>query len=186
VRFIPLPLAGAFEVGLEPIEDERGLNVRAWCASEFGAASLPTRVEQVNIIRNHRAGTIRGMHWQVPPSAESKLFRVTRGAIFDAIIDLRRGSTTYRQTYSTILRDGDLRLLQVPEGFAQGFQTLEDHTEITYQVTAAYSPTEGRGIRYDDPAFEIDWPLPVTMISQRDTSWPSFDDTMAISLEKGD
>jgi dTDP-4-dehydrorhamnose 3,5-epimerase len=93
----------------------------------------------------------------VPPSAESKLFRVTKGAIFDAIIDLRSGSATYRQSYATTLNDSELRLLFVPEGFAQGFQTLEDNTEITYQVTTTYSPAEGRGIRYDDPAFQVDW-----------------------------
>ena len=123
------------------------------------------------------------MHWQVPPSAETKLFRVARGAIFDVIVDLRSGSTTYRRTYSTFLRDSDHRMLFVPEGFAQGFQTLEDDTEITYQVTAPYSPTLGRGFRYDDPAFDIDWPLPVSTISEKDTSWAPYDDTMAMTLE---
>jgi dTDP-4-dehydrorhamnose 3,5-epimerase len=182
VKFVPLSLAGAFEVQLEPIEDDRGFNARAWCTQEFGSAALPTRIEQINIIRNSRAGTLRGMHWQVPPFAESKLFRVTRGAIFDVIVDLRRGSATYRQAYSTVLRDRDYRMLFVPEGFAQGFQTLEEDTELVYQVTAPHSHESGRGFRYDDPSFEIEWPLPIGAISERDASWAPYADTMAIDL----
>ena len=166
----------------EPVEDERGFNARVWDASQFGERSLPSSVSQINIILSHRAGSLRGMHWQVPPMAESKLFRVTRGAIFDTIIDIRQGSPTYRQAYSTILRAGDYRMLFVPEGFAQGFQALEDDTELTYQVTAPYSPEHGRGFRHDDPAFEIDWPLEVTAMSDKDRSWPPFTDEMAVVL----
>jgi dTDP-4-dehydrorhamnose 3,5-epimerase len=182
VRFIPLPLGGAFEVLIEPVEDERGFNARVWDAEVFGEMSLPNWISQVNMIRSRHAGSLRGMHWQVPPVSESKLFRVTSGAIFDAIVDLRRGSPTYRQVYSTTLRAGEHRMLFVPEGFAQGFQALENDTEITYQVTAAYSPEHGRGFRFDDPAFAIPWPLEVTTVSEKDRSWPPFSDAMAISL----
>ncbi len=185
MEFIPLPLGGAFEIQIEPVEDERGFNARVWDASQFNERSLPGSVSQINIILSRRAGSLRGMHWQVPPMAESKLFRVTRGAIFDTIIDIRQGSPTYRQAYSTTLRAGDYRMLFVPEGFAQGFQALEDDTELTYQVTAPYSPEHGRGFRYDDPAFEIDWPFEVTVVSEKDRSWAPFTDAMAVPLGPG-
>ena len=167
-------LPGAYILELEKIEDERGHNARTWCRSEFEEAGLTACVEQANTIYNRRRGTLRGLHWQDPPRAESKLFRVISGAIHDVIIDLRPGSQTYGEWLSVRLAATEPRLLYVPEQFAQGFQTLADDTELTYQVSAPYSPDHGRGLRYDDPAFELDWPLPVEVISDRDRSWPAF------------
>jgi dTDP-4-dehydrorhamnose 3,5-epimerase len=172
--FHPTSLQGAFVVELEPIVDERGHNARTWCRREFEDMGLTAHVEQANTIYNHHRGTLRGMHYQVPPEAESKFFRVIRGAVHDVIIDLRPGSDTYCEWESFVLSAAEPRLLYVPECFAQGFQTLEDHTEITYQVSAAYSPELGRGLRYDDPAFDLDWPLPVEILSEKDRSWPDF------------
>ncbi|NNU80307.1 dTDP-4-dehydrorhamnose 3,5-epimerase family protein [Halovulum dunhuangense] len=174
MKFTPLPLAGAWLIEMERIRDHRGFNARAWCAEEMAAHGLTTRIAQVNVIRNGPRGTIRGMHYQRPPFAETKLFRVTRGAIFDVIVDLRAGSPTRLQWISVELNAEDGRLLYVPEGFGQGFQTLADDTELTYQVSAPYSPAHGSGFRPDDPAFGIDWPLPVAAISDKDAGWPDF------------
>lgn len=173
--FQELDLPGAYVIDLEPIRDDRGFNARAWCAREFADHGLATTVAQVNLIHNVAAGTIRGFHYQVPPHTEAKLFRVTRGAIHDVIVDLRPDSPTYLQWRAVELRASDYRMLYVPEGFGQGFQTLEDDTELTYQVTAFYRPDAGNGFRYDDPAFGIDWPHPVSVISERDRTWPDFD-----------
>lgn len=172
MRFTPLPLEGAYHIALEPVADKRGFNARAWCEREFAEAGLPTRIAQINIIANRLRGTLRGMHYQAPPMTESKLFRVTRGAIYDVIVDLRPGSPTQGRWTSVELRADRYELLFVPEGFGQGFQTLEDDTELTYQVSAFYSPEHGRGFRHDDPAFGIDWPLPVSEISEKDRTWP--------------
>jgi dTDP-4-dehydrorhamnose 3,5-epimerase len=176
MRFHPLPLAGAFVIELEPVVDHRGFNARSWCAREFRAHGLETRVVQTNVIVNRRRGTLRGFHYQAPPRAETKLFRVTRGGIYDVIVDLRRESSTYRRWTAVELRAADYRMLYVPEGFGQAFQTLEDGTELTYQVSEFYSPEHGRGFRYDDPAFAIGWPLEVTEISEQDLSWPGWRD----------
>lgn len=174
MRFLPLPLAGAYVIELEPVRDHRGFNARAFCAREFEAQGLCPRFVQTNIIANGPRGTLRGMHWQAPPAAEVKLFRVTRGAIYDVVVDLRPGSPTYAEWTSVELHARDYRMLYVPEGFGQGFQTLEDETELTYQVSAFYTPEAGRGFRPDDPAFGIRWPLPVSAISDKDRSWPDF------------
>lgn len=176
MRFDELELPGAYLVELEPIRDHRGFNARAWCEREFAEMGLETRVAQVNVIRNRERGTLRGFHYQAPPRAETKLFRVTRGAIFDVIVDLRPESPTFGEWTSVELRAQDYRMLYVPERFAQAFQTLEPDTELTYQVSEFYAPEYGRGIRYDDPAFDIPWPLPVTEISEQDESWPDFDE----------
>lgn len=176
MKFTPLELAGAYTIELEPIRDHRGFNARQWCAREFAAHGLETKVAQSNIIRNGPQGTLRGFHYQVPPRAETKLFRVTRGAIFDVIIDLRCGSETYRRWTSVELSSDAYTMLYVPEGFAQAFQTLEVDTELIYQVSEFYSPDYGRGIRYDDPAFAIPWPLEVSTISDQDRRWPDFEE----------
>ena len=173
---MPLDLAGSYVIELEPIHDHRGFNARQWCEREFAAYGLETKVAQSNIIRNGPRGTLRGFHYQLPPRAESKLFRVTRGAIFDVIIDLRRSSKTYRQWTSVELRADAYTMLYVPEGFAQAFQTLEADTELIYQVSEFYSPDYGRGIRYDDPSFTIPWPLKVSAISDQDRHWPNFEE----------
>jgi len=172
--FIETPLKGAFVVRLEKKEDSRGFNARAWCTDEFAARGLMTRVVQTNIIYNPRRGTLRGMHYQIPPFAECKLFRCARGRMYDAIVDLRPDSPTYRRWWSCELSASTYELLYVPAGFGQGFQTLEDDTEILYQVSEMYSPAHGRGFRYDDPAFGIRWPIDVSVISEQDRTWPPY------------
>ncbi len=172
--FRELPLGGAYLIDLEPIHDSRGYNARAWCEREFARQGLETVIAQVNLIANGPAGTLRGFHYQVPPMGETKLFRVTHGALFDVIIDLRPESKTYLEWTSVTLRADEPTLLYVPRGFAQGFQTIEDDTQLTYQVSQFYSPDHGAGMRYDDPKFGIPWPLPVTQISEQDLRWPDF------------
>jgi dTDP-4-dehydrorhamnose 3,5-epimerase len=176
MRFAELPLGGAYAIELEPIADRRGFNARSWCAREFAERGLATRVAQTNVILNGPRGTLRGFHYQAAPMAETKLFRVTRGGIFDVIVDLRRNSPTYLDWTSIELWADAYTMLYVPEGFGQAFQTLADDTELTYQVSEFYSPEHGRGFRYDDPRFAIPWPLPVSEISARDRTWPDFDE----------
>ena len=173
-------LPGAYLIDLERIEDERGFNARTWCEREFADQGLTANIAQANTMFNHRKGTLRGMHWQVSPAPESKLFRVLSGAIHDVIVDLREGSATYGQWESFRLEQGDGRLLYVPEHFAQGYQTLEDVTEVAYQVSMPYSPEYGRGMRYDDPSFEFDWPLAVEVISEKDKAWPALVPSQAL------
>jgi dTDP-4-dehydrorhamnose 3,5-epimerase len=176
MTFDELPLAGAFTITLERIEDDRGFNARAWCEREFAAAGLTTTLRQVNVIHNNRRGTLRGMHYQRPPMAETKLFRVTAGRIYDVIVDLRTESPTYGKWHSLELSAEEPVMLYVPERFAQGFQALEDDTQLTYQVSQFFSPEHGAGFRFDDARFGIEWPLAVTSISERDEGWPPFED----------
>lgn len=174
MKFKPLPLAGAFLIEQERYRDDRGYNARVWCEREFSEAGIPTDLAQINVIYNFKRGTLRGLHFQHPPFEETKLFRVTRGALYDVIVDLRRESPTFLQWTSVELRAGDGMMLFVPARFGQGFQTLEDDTELTYQVGAPYTPEYGDGFRYDDPLFKIDWPMPPTVISDKDAGWPDF------------
>jgi len=174
MKFKPLPLAGAFLIEQERYEDERGFNARVWCEKEFREAGLPTDLAQVNVISNKVKGTLRGLHFQHPPFEETKLFRVTRGAMYDVIVDLRTESPTFLQWTSVELRADVGTMLFVPGRFGQGFQTLEDNTELTYQVSNPYTPDHGDGFRHDDPLFNIDWPLPPTVISEKDAGWPDF------------
>jgi dTDP-4-dehydrorhamnose 3,5-epimerase len=167
-------LPGAYIIDLEKREDERGFNARMWCEQEFRNHGLTAPPVQANVIFNRTKGTLRGLHYQAPPHAEGKLFRCTRGAVHDVIIDLRPESPTFERWISVELAAASYRMLYVPERFAQGFQTLEDHTELTYLVSAFYAPQAERGIRYDDPAFGIDWPAEVTVISDRDRSLPDY------------
>lgn len=178
--FTETELAGAFLVDLEPREDERGFFARTFCAEEFARAGLEPAVAQCNISYNHRQGTVRGMHYQLPPAIEAKLIRCTRGAICDVVVDLRAGSPTYMTHLRVELSEDNHRALYVPGLFAHGYQTLTDATEVSYQVTAMYAPGLERGLRHDDPALGIEWPLPTTVISEKDASWPSFDPATAI------
>ena len=175
--FDELPLHGAFEISIEKIEDERGFNARGWCAREFAAAGLTTTVAQINIVRNERRGTLRGMHYQRAPMAETKLVRVTAGSIYDVIVDLRRDSPTYGQWHGVTLSARRPTMLYIPEGFAHGLQTLEDETEFTYQVSQFFSPEHGAGFRFDDARFAIQWPLEIAAISAKDEQWPPFEET---------
>ncbi len=172
--FIETELKGAYVIELEPHADERGLFARTWCEAEASALGLNVGVVQCNLSFNERRGTLRGMHYQSAPFAEAKLVRCTRGSIFDAIIDLRPGSPTFGGHVSALLWADNRRMLYVPEDFAHGFQTLEDDTEVSYQMSRAYSSEHGCGVRWDDPAFKIDWPECEPIINQRDAAYPDF------------
>ena len=170
--FHETPLAGAWVIEAERHEDDRGFFARTFCRREFEARGLVAPTAQCNLSYNAVQGTLRGLHFQAAPHEEDKLVRCTRGAIFDAIVDLRPASETYRQSFTVALTADNHHQLYVPKGFAHGFQTLEDDTEVFYQMSAFYAPGHGRGYRYDDPAFDIPWPLPVTKISEKDLALP--------------
>jgi dTDP-4-dehydrorhamnose 3,5-epimerase len=174
MKFTETKLKGAYIIDIKPFVDERGFFARAWCQNEFEEHGLTTRVAQANISFNHKKGTLRGMHYQVPPYGEVKVIRCTRGALYDVIIDLRPGSETYMQWIGVELTAENHRMLYVPEQFAHGFQTLEDNTEATYQVSEFYTPGAERGLRWNDPAFDIEWPLEVVVISEKDQNWADF------------
>jgi dTDP-4-dehydrorhamnose 3,5-epimerase len=174
VFFRETKLPGAFVIELQKQEDERGFFARSWCHKEFEAHGLNPRMVQCNVSFNKVKGTLRGMHYQVPPCAEAKLVRCTRGAIYDVIVDLRRESPSYKQHLSEILSSNNYKALFIPEGFAHGFQTLEDNSEVFYQMSEFYSPEHQRGLRYNDPAFEVSWPIEATVISDRDRNYENF------------
>lgn len=163
--------------------DDRGGFARSYCAREFTEAGLDPVVVQCNISFNHRRGTLRGMHFQMPPATESKLVRCTRGSIFDCIIDLRPDSETYLKHFGLELTDRNHVALFVPKGFAHGYITLTDDTEIHYQVSEFYTPGLESGIRFDDPLFDIRWPIPVAQISDKDARWPDFHPDQSINLK---
>jgi dTDP-4-dehydrorhamnose 3,5-epimerase len=175
VIFTETKLPGAYVVDVERREDDRGFFARGWCQREFEAHGLTARLAQVNLSYNKKAGTLRGMHYQRAPWEEAKLVRCTAGAVYDAIIDLRPDSPTYRQWVGVELTADNYRMLYVPEGFAHGFQTLTDGAAVTYQVTQFYAPGAEGGVRWDDPAFGVEWPLPVGVISEKDRSWPDYE-----------
>lgn len=175
MRFQPTALEGVFLIDVEPARDERGFFARTFCAREFAARGLSPAVAQCNVSYNRRAGTVRGMHFQRPPAAEAKLVRCIRGAIHDVVADLRPDSPTFGRHLGVELRAEDRRALYVPPGLAHGFQTLADETEVLYQMDAFHAPGHDGGFRHDDPTFAIRWPLPVTVISDKDLGWPPFD-----------
>jgi dTDP-4-dehydrorhamnose 3,5-epimerase len=174
MRFTETPIAGAYVVDLEPMSDERGFFARSFCAREFREKGLNPRVAQSNISYNFARGTLRGMHYQVDPAPETKLVRCSRGAIYDAIFDVRPASPTYCRSYGIELSEENRLALYVPEMCAHGFQTLVDGAEVTYHVGEYYTPGTEKGVRYDDPTLGIEWPLPVSVISPKDASWPDF------------
>ena len=175
MKFTESVLKGAFIVDLDPRSDDRGFFARAWCAREFTEHGLNPQVVQANLSHNRSRGTLRGLHYQMSPFEEAKLVRCVRGAIYDVIVDIRPDSRTYRQWLGVELTAANRRMLYVPEGFAHGFQTLEDDSDVFYQVTQYYTPGSERGIRWDDPMFEITWPdVPHRVISQKDQNWPAF------------
>ena len=175
MRFEETPLPGVVIVELDPIEDERGFFARTWCRDAFEARGLSGDLAQVSISFNRMAGTLRGMHYQEAPHAEVKLVRVTRGALFDVALDLRAGTPTYKQWTAVDLTAESRRALYVPPGVAHGFQTLVDDTEVLYQISPAYVPGAGRGVRWDDAAFGIDWPATeARIISARDAAYTDF------------
>lgn len=174
MRFIPTPLMGAYVIEPERLEDNRGFFARTWCQKEFANQGLDSNLVQCNISFNNKKGTLRGMHFQVPPFAETKLVRCTQGAIYDVIVDLRSDSPTYLQWTAVELTDKNHKALYVPKGFAHGFQTLEDNTEVFYQMSEFYAPDAARGFRWNDPAFGIQWHEEVSVISDRDRMYESY------------
>lgn len=173
--FEPTLLVGAFIVEPELHRDVRGFFARTWCREEFAARGLNPTLAQCSLSFTERRGTVRGMHYQDAPHQEAKLVRCARGAIHDVIVDLRPHSPTFRHHFAVELRGGSYRMLYVPEGVAHGFQTLEDDTEVAYQISEFHRPEAARGVRWDDPAFAIPWPEPVRLVSDRDRSYPDFD-----------
>lgn len=167
-------LEGAFVIELEKREDTRGFFARGWCQKEFEDHGLVAQVVQANVSYNRKKGTLRGMHYQVAPVEETKLVRCVRGGIYDVIIDLRPESPTYKQWMGVELTAENYKMLYVPENFAHGVQTLEDDTEVIYQVSQFYTPGAERGIRWNDPAFRIEWPQDIEVISDKDADWPDY------------
>lgn len=168
-------LPGAFEILLEPKADERGFFARTWCEREFEAHGLEPKLVQCSLSFNRRTGTLRGMHYQAQPYAEAKLVRCTRGTIYDVVLDLRPESHTYKEWIAVVLTADERNMIYVPEGCAHGFLTLADDTEVFYQMSEFYSPESARGVRWNDPAFQIDWPAAIEVISDRDRTYPDFD-----------
>ncbi len=172
--FRETPLAGAWVLEPERFEDERGFFARTYCRREFEAHGLDPSIAQCSVSYNHRRGTLRGLHFQAAPHEEIKLVRVTRGAVWDVIVDLRPESSTFKRHFGIVLSAENRHELYIPKGMAHGFQTLEDETEVFYQISELYAPDFARGYRWDDPSFAIPWPEPVTVISDKDLSLPLF------------
>lgn len=176
MKFTPTPLAGAYLVDLERRGDDRGFFARSFCKQEFAAHGLETCFVQANTSLSGRAGTLRGMHYQLPPGAEVKLIRCVRGRLWDCIVDLRPDSPTFRQWFGDELSAENRRMMYVPRGFGHGLLTLENDTEAFYMVSNFYAPQEERGVKFDDPSIGIQWPIAPTEISAKDRSWPLLDE----------
>lgn len=174
MTFTELTLPGAFLVDIQRMTDERGFFARGWCRREFEGRGLSADFVQMNIGFSPRRGTLRGMHFQVEPHAEVKLVRCTRGAVCDVIVDLRRGSRTFKKWHAVELTSENHRMIYVPEGFAHGYLTLTDDAEIYYDTTRFYAPESARGVRFDDRAVAIEWPATPALISEKDRSYPDF------------
>jgi dTDP-4-dehydrorhamnose 3,5-epimerase len=172
--FTPTKIESAWILDIERREDDRGFFARSFCTNEFREHGLNAQVTQINVGYTSKKGGLRGLHYQLAPHAEIKIVRCTRGAIFDVVLDLRIDSPTFKRWVGCELTADNHRILVVPEGCAHGYQTLQDDAEVEYMTTAAYAPQAARGVRYDDPIFKIDWPIPVTMTSKADKSWPDF------------
>lgn len=175
MTFTPLPLAGEHLIELDRRFDHRGYYAQTWSAQEFKARGLADRVAEAGTSYNRKRGTLRGMHWQAAPHAQAKIVRCTRGSIHDVIIDLRTDSPTFCGSIAVTLSATAATLLYVPEGFAHGFQTLEDDTEVSYLMSAHYHPESEQGIRWNDPRFAITWPLPDVILSEKDSCYRDFD-----------
>jgi len=172
MKFTELDIVGAKVIDPSPHHDDRGRFLRAWCAREFAEHDIAFVPVQANMGFSLQKGTVRGVHFQTEPALEAKLVRCTRGAIFDVVLDLRTASPSYGRWFDTELTAENGRMLYLPEGCAHGYQTLEDNSEVYYMASAVYTPSAARGVRFDDPAFGIHWPLPVTTISEQDRNWP--------------
>jgi dTDP-4-dehydrorhamnose 3,5-epimerase len=177
MKFTETGLEGAWIVDVEPLSDDRGFFGRTWCAKEFAEHGMVADIAQCNLSYNHRKGTLRGLHYQVPPAAEAKFVRCTAGAVHDVIVDVRPDSDTYLQWIGVDLTAENRRALYVPPMFAHGYLTLTDGAEVIYQVSEFYTPGAERGARYDDPAFGIEWPVAVEVLSDKDAGWTPFEVT---------
>lgn len=176
VIFQETTLKGAFVIEMDCLQDERGFFARSYCAKEFAANGLDARLVQCNVSYNRLRGTLRGMHYQAAPAAETRVVRCTRGAIYDVIVDLRPEAPTYKKFLSVVLTADNRRMLYIPQRFAHGFLTLADDTEIFYQMSEFYSPGCAQGFRWDDPSFRISWPEKIQIISEKDRSYPNYSD----------
>jgi len=174
MKFTETNLSGSFIIELEKIEDERGFFSRAWDRKKFEENKLNSKIIQCNISFNKKKGTIRGLHFQAEPYEEVKIVRCTKGKVFEVLVDLRSNSNTYKHWLGIKLNEQNHNIIYVPEGFALGFQTLEDNTELFYQMSQEYVPKYARGIRWDDPTINISWPLTPTIISKKDMELPLF------------
>lgn len=170
--FSAAPLCGVYVIEMEKYTDERGYFARSWCATEFAEYHLDAHLVQCSVSFNRSAGTLRGMHFQVPPYGETKLVRCTRGIMFDVALDLRPHSPTFLKWFGAELTAENGKMLYIPKGFAHGFQTLADATEVLYQMPDYYVPEAARGVRWNDSLFGINWPRTVTTISRRDQEFP--------------
>ena len=175
MKFTPTAVHGAYLIDLERRGDDRGFFARFFCENEFAAAGLKTHFVQVNTSLTSTQGTLRGMHYQLPPSAEVKVVRCIAGALFDVVLDLRPDSLTFGKWFGAELNAENRTMMYVPEGCAHGFLTLTDATEALYLVTQFYGPADERGVRYDDPRFGIQWPIAPREVSDKDGKWPDFD-----------
>lgn len=175
MKFLETAIPGVFEIHVEQHFDDRGFFARTWCQKKFQEHRLNPKLVQCSISFNTRKGTLRGMHYQVAPYEEMKLVRCTRGAIYDVVIDLRRDSSTFKKWVGANLTAENHSMLYVPERCAHGFLTLEDNSEVAYQMSEFYSPESGRGVRWNDPAFQIAWPGQIKVMSDRDRAYPDFE-----------
>src|SRR5208337_3445474 len=174
MRFTETKVNGAFLIDLDPRSDNRGFFARSWCINEFKAHGLVPRIAQINVALTLKKASLRGLHFQTPPDEEAKTVRCTRGAIYDVVVDLRPFSSSHKAWAGFELSADNRKMLYIPEGCAHGYQTLADEAEIEYLTSAAYAPASARGVRFDDAAFGIAWPLPVGVISDADRSWPDY------------
>lgn len=174
MKFSETAIAGCFLIELEPRSDERGFFSRMYCADEFRLHGLDPHIAQINTALTIKAGTVRGMHFQIAPHADTKLLRCLNGAVYDVCVDLRPDSPSYCQWVSVELTAGNRHMLFLPAGTAHGYQTLTDNAEIMYTTNRRYAPESATGVRYNDPAFGVQWPLAVTEISDADRNWPDF------------
>jgi len=174
MRFVETEISGAYVIELEPIADERGSFARTWCEREFAEHGISMTIRQCSISVNRHRGTMRGMHYQDAPHAEQRVVRCTSGAIYDVVVDLRAESTSFRRWVSVEMSRENRKMVYVPEGCAHGFVTLVDDVEVLYQMSAFYSADHARGVRWNDPAFAIEWPIEITTISERDKNHPDF------------
>jgi len=185
MRFVETPLPGLVVIETDPFRDDRGSFGRLFCEREFGDRGLPTSFAQHSLSVTPRRGTVRGLHFQRPPHAETKLVRSIHGTILDVVVDLRADSPTYRRSFAIELDDRSTRGLLIPPGFAHGFQALTEDVRLLYLITPEYAPAFADGVRFDDPAFEIRWPLEPIGLSERDRSWSDWDERSPLPFANG-